>query len=131
MTEHAFEPALSKEKYENLNNQQRSDAEDAHDQQESSQGLTQEFGDEGVLNPKYDPRYIGKLACADEPTSTFYSGDLKIHNEAVRICKTCVAQDDCAEYAIRHNEADGVWGGLSERARRRIRKARGLTKSRK
>lgn len=44
--------------------------------------------------------------------------------EAKAVCKGCVVREACLEFAIRHGEKFGVWGGLSERERRRIRRAR-------
>jgi len=36
-------------------------------------------------------------------------------------------QNDCLEYALVNGEKFGIWGGLSERERRRIRRQRALT----
>ncbi len=44
--------------------------------------------------------------------------------EAKEVCRGCVVQADCLEYAITNSEKFGIWGGLSERERRRIRRAR-------
>jgi WhiB family transcriptional regulator, redox-sensing transcriptional regulator len=45
--------------------------------------------------------------------------------EAVqRICVDCPVRVDCLEYALRHGIDQGVWGGASERQRRRIRRQR-------
>jgi len=43
--------------------------------------------------------------------------------EAISICGRCVHKAECAEWAI-HNEAFGIWGGLSEMSRRWIRQKR-------
>ncbi|MDH3729896.1 MAG: WhiB family transcriptional regulator [Acidimicrobiia bacterium] len=40
------------------------------------------------------------------------------------ICKACVVRDDCLEFAITNGEKFGIWGGLSERERRKIRRDR-------
>ena len=32
----------------------------------------------------------------------------------------CVVREDCLEFALRNGEKFGIWGGLSERERRRI-----------
>ena len=44
--------------------------------------------------------------------------------EAKEVCRGCVVREDCLEYAITNSEKFGIWGGLSERERRRIRRAR-------
>lgn len=43
---------------------------------------------------------------------------------AQRICAACVVREPCLEYALSIREDHGVWGGTSERQRRRILKAR-------
>jgi WhiB family transcriptional regulator, redox-sensing transcriptional regulator len=45
---------------------------------------------------------------------------------AKSICSQCQVRDDCLEFALRHGEKFGIWGGLSERERRKIRKQRAL-----
>lgn len=44
--------------------------------------------------------------------------------EAKEVCRGCVVQEDCLEYALAHGEKFGIWGGMSERERRRVRRAR-------
>jgi WhiB family redox-sensing transcriptional regulator len=46
--------------------------------------------------------------------------------EAKSVCRSCEVQGDCLEYALAHGEKFGIWGGLSERERRRVRRARAL-----
>ncbi|MBA2751841.1 MAG: WhiB family transcriptional regulator [Actinobacteria bacterium] len=46
--------------------------------------------------------------------------------EAKEVCRGCVVREDCLEYAITNSEKFGIWGGLSERERRRIRRARSV-----
>lgn len=45
---------------------------------------------------------------------------------ARRVCVSCPVRDDCLEYALANNIDHGVWGGESERSRRRMRRARRL-----
>lgn len=44
--------------------------------------------------------------------------------EAKEVCRGCVVREDCLEYALANGEKFGIWGGLSERERRRIRRER-------
>jgi WhiB family redox-sensing transcriptional regulator len=37
---------------------------------------------------------------------------------------------ECLEYALANGEKFGIWGGMSERERRRIRRARALARRR-
>ncbi len=41
-------------------------------------------------------------------------------DEAKAICATCPVHQACLEYALAHREREGVWGGATERERRRI-----------
>jgi WhiB family redox-sensing transcriptional regulator len=44
--------------------------------------------------------------------------------EAKEVCRGCVVKNDCLEYALENGEKFGIWGGLSERERRRLRRQR-------
>ena len=41
-----------------------------------------------------------------------------------RICTSCEVKAECLDYALDNDERFGIWGGLSERERRRLRRAR-------
>jgi WhiB family redox-sensing transcriptional regulator len=45
---------------------------------------------------------------------------------AKSICRQCSVQGACLEFAIVSSEKFGIWGGMSERERRRIRRERAL-----
>jgi WhiB family redox-sensing transcriptional regulator len=49
--------------------------------------------------------------------------------EAKEVCRGCVVKQECLEFAIAHGEKFGIWGGMSERERRKIRKSRRYLKS--
>jgi WhiB family transcriptional regulator, redox-sensing transcriptional regulator len=44
--------------------------------------------------------------------------------EAKEVCKGCVVRDECLEFALANSEKFGIWGGMSERERRRVRRSR-------
>ena len=44
--------------------------------------------------------------------------------KAKAICRACSVQSECLEFAIENSEKFGIWGGLSERERRRIKRQR-------
>ena len=48
--------------------------------------------------------------------------------EAKGVCRGGVVREDCLEYALANGEKFGIWGGMSERERRRIRRARALAR---
>ncbi len=49
--------------------------------------------------------------------------------EAKSVCKACVVREDCLEYALENSEKFGIWGGLSERERRKLRRARAMARA--
>lgn len=62
-------------------------------------------------------------ACRGSDPALFYPNDGNF-GRASRMCKICPVQHDCLEYALANNERLGIWGGVSERGRARIRQAR-------
>lgn len=46
--------------------------------------------------------------------------------EAKAVCQGCTVRDECLEHALARPERYGIWGGASERERRRLRRARRL-----
>ena len=42
--------------------------------------------------------------------------------EAKRICTRCEVRAECLEYALGSDERFGIWGGLSERERRKLKR---------
>lgn len=44
--------------------------------------------------------------------------------EAKEVCRACTVRLDCLEYALVNSEKFGIWGGLSERERRTLRRDR-------
>lgn len=44
--------------------------------------------------------------------------------DAKSICAVCSVREECLEYAMRWDQLCGVWGGLSERERRQLRRSR-------
>jgi WhiB family transcriptional regulator, redox-sensing transcriptional regulator len=46
--------------------------------------------------------------------------------EAKEVCRGCVVREECLEFALENGEKFGIWGGLSERERRRIRRRRNI-----
>ncbi len=72
-----------------------------------------------------DTKWMARGLCVDKPPSLFFPSDGVGVEVAKRICEDCPVQAQCLEYAIENRIDHGVWGGTSERQRRRIVKARG------
>ncbi|HVL92408.1 MAG TPA: WhiB family transcriptional regulator [Acidimicrobiales bacterium] len=67
--------------------------------------------------------------CREEPPTTFFPSDGVGVEVARRICATCDVKVPCLEYALRNRIDHGVWGGTSERERRRIARQRRLDRA--
>jgi WhiB family redox-sensing transcriptional regulator len=59
-------------------------------------------------------------------TNFFFAEDPSGTKEAVRFCQDCPVKDPCGQYAMDNNIFYGVWGGLSIRARTKIKRERKL-----
>jgi WhiB family redox-sensing transcriptional regulator len=65
--------------------------------------------------------------CRNYPPAVFFPSDGVGVDRARKICnQDCPVKDQCLEYAIDNRIEHGVWGGCSERERRRIIKRRKL-----
>lgn len=62
--------------------------------------------------------------CRDLPPETFFPSDGVGVEVARRICADCPVKAECLEYALYNRIEHGVWGGASERERRRIARFR-------
>lgn len=63
--------------------------------------------------------------CLDADPEAFFPEKGGSTREAKRICADCPVAEPCLEYALANDERFGIWGGLSERERRRVRRLRG------
>lgn len=62
--------------------------------------------------------------CLGVNPDLFYPERGQSTREAKTVCQGCEARGECLEFALQNGEKFGIWGGKSERERRRIRKAR-------
>lgn len=67
--------------------------------------------------------------CRNYPASAFFPSDGVGVAAARKICETCPVAGQCLDYALTNRIDHGVWGGTSERERRRILKRRRLEAS--
>lgn len=68
--------------------------------------------------------WMAAAECAGMDAELFYGG--RGENVAVKnakaVCAACIVRDQCLDYAMRAHEMFGIWGGKSERERRRMRR---------
>ena len=60
--------------------------------------------------------------CAETDPEAFFPEKGGSTREAKRVCRACEVRIECLEYALSHDERFGIWGGFSERERRRLKR---------
>jgi WhiB family redox-sensing transcriptional regulator len=60
--------------------------------------------------------------CAQTDPEAFFPEKGGSTRDAKKICASCEVRAQCLEYALKNDERFGIWGGLSERERRKLRK---------
>ena len=60
--------------------------------------------------------------CAQTDPEAFFPEKGGSTRDAKKICASCEVRVQCLEYALANDERFGIWGGLSERERRKLRK---------
>ena len=63
--------------------------------------------------------------CAQTDPEAFFPEKGGSTRPAKRTCRGCEVRAACLEYALGHDERFGIWGGLSERERRRLKRETG------
>ena len=66
-----------------------------------------------------------RALCAQTDPEAFFPEKGGSTREAKKICTGCEVKAECLEYALANDERFGIWGGLSERERRRLRRRAG------
>ncbi|WP_105566906.1 WhiB family transcriptional regulator [Microbacterium halophytorum] len=85
-----------------------------------------DLGVPGVREPAPDDD--GALAwqtdalCSQTDPEAFFPEKGGSTRDAKRICSTCEVRQQCLEYALSNDERFGIWGGLSERERRKLKR---------
>ena len=69
-----------------------------------------------------EPDWQERALCAQTDPEAFFPEKGGSTREAKRICSGCDVRAECLDYALAHDERFGIWGGLSERERRRLRR---------
>lgn len=71
--------------------------------------------------------WLDAAACKGHATDLWFAerGDNERETKAAKaICAGCPVKDQCLEAALTDNERFGIWGGYTERERRRIKRKR-------
>ena len=68
------------------------------------------------------PSWQEQALCAQTDPEAFFPEKGGSTREAKRICVGCEVRSECLDYALGQDERFGIWGGLSERERRRLKR---------
>jgi WhiB family redox-sensing transcriptional regulator len=71
--------------------------------------------------------WMARGKCKEVAPDVFFPSDGMGVLVAQRICAECPVSEACLEYALENHIDHGVWGGASERERRRILRRRRLS----
>ena len=83
------------------------------------------LGVPGVRQPVQDDDTLAwqtDSLCAQTDPEAFFPEKGGSTRDAKKICTSCEVKTECLEYALQNDERFGIWGGLSERERRKLRK---------
>jgi WhiB family transcriptional regulator, redox-sensing transcriptional regulator len=64
--------------------------------------------------------------CRSHDPEQFFVRGASQSRRAIRICGACPVREDCLRYAIDNEIEFGIWGGMTERQRRRFVRQNGL-----
>jgi WhiB family redox-sensing transcriptional regulator len=79
-----------------------------------------------LLSGMEDRGWQSRANCMGVDPDLFFPERGASTREAKEVCRGCVVRDNCLEYALDSGEKFGIWGGMSERERRRLRRARAI-----
>lgn len=84
-----------------------------------------------ALSSGFDLSWQDEANCKGANADLFFPERGASTRSAKAICRECEVRADCLEFAIVTGEKFGIWGGMSERERRRVRRDRQVAASRR
>lgn len=77
---------------------------------------------EGLGDDAVPMSWQERSLCAQTDPEAFFPEKGGSTREAKKVCLGCEVRSECLEYALANDERFGIWGGLSERERRKLKK---------
>jgi WhiB family transcriptional regulator, redox-sensing transcriptional regulator len=59
-------------------------------------------------------------ACREADAELFFGGSKEAERAALAICAVCTVREDCLDHALETRERFGIWGGETEKGRKRL-----------
>jgi WhiB family redox-sensing transcriptional regulator len=85
-------------------------------------GAAAEVDERLILQDEDERLWMIDAKCLDADPEAFFPEKGGSTREAKRICAACPVRNECLEYALDNDERFGIWGGMSERERRRLKR---------
>ena len=76
-----------------------------------------------MTSPYQPPAWMSGALCTQVDPEFWFPEKRESGREAKAVCARCEVRAECLSYALARVELLGVWGGTSEHARRRMRRA--------
>lgn len=76
----------------------------------------------GLFPGGQEETWQDRAVCAQTDPEAFFPEKGGSTREAKRLCTTCEVRAECLEYALGNDERFGIWGGMSERERRAMKR---------
>lgn len=83
-----------------------------------------QWHDEGDSRMRQNLAWQAAALCAQTDPEAHFPEKGGSTRDAKKICNSCDVKDECLEYALDNDERFGIWGGMSERERRKLKAAR-------
>jgi len=68
------------------------------------------------------PEWVTTAPCGDTP-DLFFPRRAADNGPAVEVCRACTHRLPCLEWALQQDIQDGIWGGLTDRERRKLKRS--------
>lgn len=79
-------------------------------------------------DPLKDAAWMDRAACRGMPVNAFFPSSNESNSEpsieAITTCRRCPVRQQCLDYAMVGGEKHGIWGGTTERERRKLLRQR-------
>ncbi len=59
-------------------------------------------------------------ACRDVDPDLFFPAGREEESHALALCASCPVRQECLDYALEAGERFGIWGGMTEKQRRKL-----------
>lgn len=81
--------------------------------------------EDGLTVPMHEwsfPPWVDQALCAQVDPEIFFPDKGGSTREAKAVCRECQVRLQCLEYALANSDRFGIWGGVTERERRKLKR---------